>query len=120
MELGYDESNLKRKELVAKLTGCEGSKDFPDDILGLVCQKTGKEAKDLLDELRAQVPDVLSSMREAIKEAEKEQHRLDAPIRERLKEMCLCPAGFDWHREGDGWRCNGGSHFVSNDKLNTN
>jgi thiol-disulfide isomerase/thioredoxin len=120
VELGYDESNPKRKELVAKLTGCEGSKDFPDDILGLVCQKTGKEAKDLLDELRAQVPDVLSSMREAIKEAEKEQHRLDAPIRERLKEMCLCPAGFDWHREGDGWRCNGGSHFVSNDKLNTN
>ena len=120
VELGYDESNPKRKELVAKLTGCEGSKDFPDDILGLVCQKTGKEAKDLLDELRAQVPDVLSSMREAIKEAEKEQHRLDAPIRERLKEMCLCPAGYDWHREGDGWRCNGGSHFVSNDKLNTN
>ena len=117
---GRDESNPKRKELVAKLTGCEGSKDFPDDILGLVCQKTGKEAKDLLDELRAQVPDVLSSMREAIKEAEKEQHRLDAPIRERLKEMCLCPAGYDWHREGDGWRCNGGSHFVSNDKLNTN
>ena len=120
VELGYDESNPKRKELVAKLTGCEGSKDFPDDILGLVCQKTGKEAKDLLDELRAQVPDVLSSMREAIKEAETEQHRLDAAVREKIKEMCLCPAGFDWHREGDGWRCNGGSHFLSNAELNAN
>jgi hypothetical protein len=30
-----------------------------------------------------------------------------------------CPAGFDWHRDGDGWRCNGGSHFVSNDDLPT-
>jgi hypothetical protein len=120
VELGYDESNEKRKELVAKLTGCEGSKDFPEDTMGLVCQKTGTEPKDVIDELRAQVSDVLASMKEAIKEAEKEQYKADAHIRERIKEMCLCPAGFDWHREGAGWRCNGGSHFISNDKLNTN
>ena len=120
VELGYDESNAKRRELVAKLTGCEGTKDFPEDVLGLVCQKTGREARDVLEELRAQVADVLSSMREAIKEAEKEQHRLDAPIRARIKEMGLCPAGFDWHREGEGWRCNGGTHFISNAKLNSN
>ena len=37
VELGYDETNEKRKELVAKLMGCEGSKDFPEDIMGLVC-----------------------------------------------------------------------------------
>ena len=120
VELGYDETNGKRKELVAKLAGCEGSKDFPEDILGLVCSKTGKEPKDVIDELRAQVGDVLASMREAIKEAEKEQYRLDAGVRERIKKMCLCPAGFDWHRDGDGWRCNGGTHFIHNDKLNTN
>ena len=59
-------------------------------------------------------------MREAIKEAEKEQYRLDAGVRERINKMCLCPAGFDWHRDGDGWRCNGGTHFIHNDKLNTN
>lgn len=120
VELGYDESQEKRKELVAKLTGCEGSKDFPEDIMGLVCQKTGKEPKDVIDELRAQVSDVLASMKEAIKEAEKEHYKADAGIRERIKEMCLCPAGFDWHREGGGWRCNGGTHFISNEKLNTN
>jgi SpoVK/Ycf46/Vps4 family AAA+-type ATPase len=120
VELGYDESDAKRRELVTKLSGCEGSKDFPPDILGLVCSKTGRDARDIIDELRAQVGAVLSSMREAIKEAETEQHRIDAAVREKIKEMCLCPAGFDWHREGDGWRCNGGSHFLSNAQLNTN
>ena len=55
VELGYDESNEKRKELVKLLTGCEGDKDFPEDIMGLVCQKTGKESKDVIAELRAQV-----------------------------------------------------------------
>jgi len=33
--------------------------------------------------------------------------------------MARCPAGFDWHRERGGWRCNGGSHFISNDQLPT-
>ena len=120
VELGYDETNEKRKELVAKLTGCDGSKDLPEDILQLVCAKTGKEAPDVLDELRSQVGGVLESMKVAIEEAEKEQHKKDAGVRAKIKEMCLCPAGFDWHRDGEGWRCNGGSHFISNDKLGLN
>jgi hypothetical protein len=49
--------------------------------------------------------------------AEQEQYRKDTVIREKVMAMGLCPAGFDWHREGCGWRCNGGSHFVSNDQL---
>ena len=40
-------------------------------------------------------------------------------FRAKLKALARCPAGFDWHRDGDGWRCNGGSHFVSNDDLPT-
>ena len=29
--------------------------------------------------------------------------------------MGPCPAGFAWFREGNGWRCGGGSHFVHDD-----
>ena len=47
------------------------------------------------------------------------QYEAEAPIRAKLKELARCPAGFDWHRDGDGWRCNGGSHYVSNDDLPT-
>ncbi len=117
VELGYDEGNPKRKELITKLRGCEGSKDFPEDIMAKVCQKTGRKKHEVLDELREQVLGVIESMREAIKQAEDEQYKADAPIREKIKQMALCPAGFDWHREGCGWRCNGGSHYVSNDDI---
>ena len=61
---------------------------------------------------------MLASMRETIKAAEKEQTKIEAGIKARLKEMRRCPAGFDWHRHGNGWQCNGGSHFISNDELN--
>ena len=36
----------------------------------------------------------------------------DEDIVQRLREMGPCPMGFAWHREGSGWRCGGGSHFV--------
>ncbi|GJE92060.1 stage V sporulation protein K domain-containing protein [Phanerochaete sordida] len=35
----------------------------------------------------------------------------------KLKEMALCPQGFEWTKEGGGYRCKGGSHFVSNAQL---
>ena len=62
---------------------------------------------------------VIASVTEAVKQAEQAQYEAEAPIRAKLKELARCPAGFDWHRDGDGWRCNGGSHFVSNDDLPT-
>ena len=39
----------------------------------------------------------------------------DEDIVQRLREMGPCPMGFAWHREGSGWRCGGGSHFVHDD-----
>ena len=120
VELGYDADNKKRKELIGKLQGCEGDKDFPGDVLGLVLAKTQKQKHEVLHELREQVAGVLEAMREAVHQAEQEQYKKDAPIREKLKEMALCPAGFDWHRDGCGWRCNGGSHYMSNEDLSCN
>ncbi|KOO29726.1 nfx1-type zinc finger-containing protein 1 [Chrysochromulina tobinii] len=48
-----------------------------------------------------------------------EQYKKEALVREKIRQKALCPAGFDWHRERGGWRCNGGSHFISNDQLPT-
>ena len=54
---------------------------FPKDV----CQKTGKKEHEVHDELREQVLGVLSSMREAIKQAEDKQYKKDAPIREKIR-----------------------------------
>lgn len=36
---------------------------------------------------------------------------------ERLRQLMNCPAGFQWFKSGGGWRCGGGSHFVSDAEL---
>jgi DNA polymerase III delta prime subunit len=38
-------------------------------------------------------------------------------IQEALRLLGKCPAGFNWYKCGNGWRCSGGSHFVMDTAL---
>ena len=38
-------------------------------------------------------------------------------ILEKLRQITPCPAGYRWFQCGGGWRCGGGSHYVTNDQL---
>lgn len=38
-------------------------------------------------------------------------------VQERLRQMRACPMGYSWHRCGTGWRCAGGSHYVTANQL---
>jgi hypothetical protein len=40
-------------------------------------------------------------------------------IQEKLRRIKNCPAGFAWYQCSGGWRCGGGSHFVSDAQLNS-
>ncbi|KAL8000480.1 putative AAA+ ATPase domain, P-loop containing nucleoside triphosphate hydrolase [Plasmopara halstedii] len=48
-----------------------------------------------------------------------EEQRQAAAIQKRICHICPCPAGYKWYKAGDGWRCGGGSHFVSDAQLNS-
>ncbi|ETP10987.1 hypothetical protein F441_13483 [Phytophthora nicotianae CJ01A1] len=48
-----------------------------------------------------------------------EERRHAAAIQEKIRQICPCPAGFNWYKSGSGWRCGGGSHFVSDAQLNS-
>lgn len=41
----------------------------------------------------------------------------ETKIMGRLMESGLCPLGFEWIKESDGYRCAGGSHFKSNEDI---
>ena len=47
-----------------------------------------------------------------------EKIRKEQAIKEKLRQLRPCPAGFNWYKQGAGWRCGGGSHYVSDAELN--
>lgn len=38
-------------------------------------------------------------------------------VQKRLRNLGVCPVGFQWIKQGHGYRCAGGSHFVGNHQL---
>lgn len=46
-----------------------------------------------------------------------EKLRIETEARAKLAVMGLCPAGFQWFRQASGYRCGGGSHFVSDSEM---
>lgn len=41
-------------------------------------------------------------------------------VQEKLRRLSKCPMGFVWLQVGGGWRCAGGTHFVSDGELERN
>ena len=131
-DLGYDASHEKRVELKGLLEGVQGGEKFPCDIMDALKETTRKGEPEIDKALRPQLAPVIASFTAAIKEEEarraeiarleaeakaEEAQKLiqeEARMQARLQSMGVCPAGFAWHREGPGWRCNGGAHYVDN------
>ncbi|KAL4912229.1 P-loop containing nucleoside triphosphate hydrolase protein [Aspergillus aurantiobrunneus] len=51
------------------------------------------------------------------REAEEEARRKEQQVQQKLKHMGVCVAGFRWIKQASGYRCAGGSHYVSNEAL---
>ena len=55
--------------------------------------------------------------RQQAEEKHRQELREKQAIQEKLRRISPCPMGFQWSKVGGGWRCGGGSHFVSNAQL---
>lgn len=51
------------------------------------------------------------------REAEEQRRRKEQEAQKKLRQMGVCPAGFRWIKQANGYRCAGGSHFVPNGQL---
>lgn len=126
--LGYDDSLATRRALVSLLTAVDGGDPFPPAILAFVRREAACPDEQRIDRvLRPQVGSVRAAAAAAVRQeeerlaelarlAEAERQReeaAEAARQAKLQAMGPCPAGFAWHREGRGWRCNGGSHTLS-------
>jgi len=48
---------------------------------------------------------------------EREKKRKEAAVQVKLREMGVCVMGYQWIKQAGGYRCAGGSHFMSNAAL---
>jgi hypothetical protein len=125
VDLGYDKDLKSRQELEQMLAQVEKGSSFDLKILDYVCKATGANESKVDRVLRTQVTALLRTVKaqnkfeieltdylEALEEQEREKQVKQMKAIQ-CKLMGICPAGFQWHREGSGWRCGGGAHLVS-------
>ncbi|KAL7920998.1 P-loop containing nucleoside triphosphate hydrolase protein [Trichoderma austrokoningii] len=48
---------------------------------------------------------------------EEKRRKEEAQKREKLRALGVCPAGYHWIKQADGYRCAGGSHWLSNAQI---
>ena len=104
-ELGYDADFI-----VEFLQQGSYPPELLDKIAGITsCQDQGKICS-LLD---AQKGAFLVRMKQLIQVRLKQKSEEEARCQQKLLMMGRCPMNFEWLKEDGGWRCAGGSHWVS-------
>ncbi|KAG9247288.1 P-loop containing nucleoside triphosphate hydrolase protein [Calycina marina] len=48
---------------------------------------------------------------------EEARRKKEAELKKKLAIMGKCPVGFEWIKQDCGWRCAGGSHYISNNLI---
>lgn len=82
-----------------------------------------EEQKRQLEEARLQEclaraeRDRIAALLEAKQKEEARQRQQEAKAQAALRQMGVCVAGFQWIKQHGGYRCAGGSHFVTDQQL---
>ena len=79
--------------------------------------KRQREAQRLKEVAAQRQREQLEAALKARREAEEKARKQEAQVQAKLREMGVCVAGFRWINQGSGYRCAGGSHFISNGQL---
>lgn len=75
-------------------------------------QQRDQEYQDLLEAQRTAREDARERIIQKVLE-EEERRRKEAEARQKLMSMGVCPVGYQWIRQASGFRCAGGSHYMS-------
>ena len=87
--------------------------------LEMALQNPPKGGDDELEELkrRREAARLQELRARAAREAEAKRRAEEARIQAKLQRVGRCVAGFEWIKQANGYRCAGGSHFVTNAQL---
>ena len=76
-----------------------------------------REAQRLREIAAMRQREELEAALKARREAEEKARKQEAMVQVKIREMGVCSYGFRWINVGDGYRCAGGSHFMTNAQL---
>jgi len=96
----------------------KNSKDLLEKLGSLQDQMQHKLAvqQNEKEELKRKLKKLQNEDRETYRKLKEEKDKKKKALK-KLREMGLCPAGYEWLQEAGGWRCAGGSHFVTSEQL---
>ncbi|KAF2178659.1 P-loop containing nucleoside triphosphate hydrolase protein [Zopfia rhizophila CBS 207.26] len=75
-----------------------------------------RQEKQRIEAARQAMREAEEKLKKAQEEAERKRKQEEA-IQKKIRDMGICPAGYRWFKGGGGYRCGGGSHFMSNTQL---
>lgn len=108
-EIAKFEQELKAAELQLEVLrqAEEANRAQTDELKRQLEQERIAKLHQKLSRERAEV-----ELERALKRAKEErQHEMKA--QRKLRQMGVCVAGFNWVKQGGGYRCTGGTHFIS-------
>lgn len=115
-----------REETVRAAAEAEKKAEEAAAALQAIETRNAAEARDLLrarEEARVRELAALAErerlqreLQESI-EVERERRRKEEEAEVKLREIGLCVMGYRWIKQAGGWRCAGGSHYVSDAQL---
>ncbi|KAJ7583678.1 P-loop containing nucleoside triphosphate hydrolase protein [Mycena floridula] len=113
-----DEAKRKEKEAKAQsdaLAKAQKEKALAADILRRRQNEIARQRElARLAELKVKAE---KEKREAAKRELEQQRRQEAAVQTKLRSMGVCVAGFRWIKQHGGYRCAGGTHFISDAQL---
>ncbi|KAJ6531790.1 P-loop containing nucleoside triphosphate hydrolase protein [Mycena capillaripes] len=117
------EDNLREAEAMEQARIAEAERLEAEQLARAHDQRQRDEMKRKLEEIRLQEVKAkeererLARELDAQRKAAALERQKEAKAQAALQKMGVCVAGFRWHRQGDGYRCAGGSHFISHAQL---
>ena len=106
-QLAQEAAERKAKAAMEELKRRERENAAHDELMRLREKARLEEAAALLARAK----------QEAARRAEEERQREEARVQKRIRDMGVCPVGYRWIKQSSGYRCAGGSHWLSNEQL---
>lgn len=93
------------------------TRNYPEELVALLCEKTGKKAADVRRMIAPQSGKLLERVKMILKQMEQEKTKEEELKQEKLRKIGKCPMNFEWIKIEGGYRCAGGTHYCDDQEI---